>query len=210
MGKQRHKLVAGEKPLLFSEALQRWLISDKPKTLDELIQVFAEKSFAIIFLLLMALPALPLPTGGVTHVTELIAMLVSLELIIGRRTVWLPRRWLKFDAGKLLSGKASRRLIATIKWFERLSRQRLSGLLVRSEILSVLGLVVLIFTVAAFVAPVFSGLDTLPSLGVVVIALALILEDALIVLAGLAIGTIGIGLEIAAGTALYSGLAHIL
>ena len=46
----------------------------------------------MLFVLLLALrPALP--TGGVTHVFELIAMLLALQLIVGRRHVWLPERW---------------------------------------------------------------------------------------------------------------------
>ncbi len=194
---------------LFSKELHRWLKTADDKTLGGLITLFGEKSFAIIFLLLLALPALPIPTGGVTHVTELIAMLVCLQLIIGRTTIWLPRRWRKLDAGKFLEGKAAGKLIGFIEWFERLSRQRWSGLLVRTPVPSLIGLVILLFTVAAFVAPPFSGLDTLPAMGVVVISLGLILEDSLIVLAGTLIGIGGIALELAAGTALYSGITHL-
>ncbi len=192
----------------FSKVLENWLKTGKDTSLAGLIHVFAEKSFAIIFLLMLALPALPIPTGGITHVTELIAMLVCLELIVGRKTIWLPTRWLKVDIGKFGKGKGGARLIGIIKWFERLSRRRLGSLLAHTPVLSTIGVVVLIFTVAAFVAPPFSGLDTLPALGVVVISLGLILEDSLFIIIGLILGSIGIGLEVAAGTALYSGLTH--
>jgi hypothetical protein len=197
-------------PSQFSNTLEAWLKSGKNQTLAGLIAVFAEKSFAIVFLLLMALPALPLPTGGITHITEFITMLLCLELIIGRQTIWLPRRWLNINVGKHLSAKATKRLLAIIRWFERLSRQRGNEWLSGRVVLSVLAAVMLIFTVAAFVAPPFSGLDTLPSLGVVTMSLALILDDALILVIGILLGALGIGLEIAAGTALYSGLTHFL
>jgi len=191
-----------------SHELKQWLKAENDKTLAAFNDVFAEKSFAITFLLLLALPALPIPTGGVTHVTELIAMLLSLELIIGRKTIWLPKRWLKTDMGKVMQGKAAQKLIGVITWFERLSRRRWSGFLVLRPVVSVTALLILIFTVAAFVAPPFSGLDTLPALGVVVMSLGIILEDALVVFAGILIGSGGIAVEIAAGTALYSGLTH--
>jgi hypothetical protein len=42
--------------------------------------------------LLLGVPALPLPTGGATHVFEIIAVLLALELIVGREEIWLPRR----------------------------------------------------------------------------------------------------------------------
>ena len=198
-----------KQPPVFSQELHQWLKSGSDKTLAGLSQLSGEKSFAIIFLLLMALPALPIPTAGITHVTEIITMLLCLELIIGRKTIWLPKRWLDRDVSKILKGKAVGRLIAFIAWFERLSRRRWSGMLVRTPVLSAVGLIVLVFTVAAFVAPPFSGLDTLPALGVVVISLALILEDSLILFAGIVIGAAGIGLEIAAGTALYDGFKHL-
>lgn len=195
---------------LFSKELDRWLKTGGDKTLGGLTRLFGEKSFAIIFLLLMALPALPIPTGGLTHLTELIAMLVCLQMIIGRKTVWLPKRWRKIDVGRLLSGKAMVKLMSFIAWFERFSKQRWSTVLVRNPAPQGIGLLILLFTAAAFFAPPFSGLDTLPALGVVIISLALILEDALILLFGIAIGAVGIGLEIAAGAALYEGVRHFL
>ncbi|MFZ1821928.1 MAG: hypothetical protein WAU72_09075, partial [Acidimicrobiia bacterium] len=41
-------------------------------------------------------------------------------------------------------------------------------------------------------APPFSGLDTLPSIGVIVIALGIILGDILFVIVGMIIGTSGV------------------
>ena len=86
----------GEK---LSDRLERWLRSNEPKTIGSLIELFREKSFAVLFVLLLAVPALPLPTGGVTHVFEVIAMLLALELIVGRRQVWLPERWWRRELG---------------------------------------------------------------------------------------------------------------
>lgn len=189
--------------------MEKWLKSGQDTTLAGLIHVFAEKSFAIIFLLLMALPALPLPTGGVTHVTEIITMLLSLELIISRRTIWLPKRWQNMDIRKHISDKSVERLMKTISWFERFSRQRGGTALNQRGVLQIIGIVVLIFAAAAFIAPPFSGLDTLPALGVMVISLGLILEDALFVVAGFVIGVVGIGVEVALGKALFSGLKHL-
>jgi hypothetical protein len=49
----------------FSDELERWLESDDAKTLGRVNDVFRAKAFAVTILLLMFLPALPLPTGGV-------------------------------------------------------------------------------------------------------------------------------------------------
>jgi hypothetical protein len=192
----------------FSTTLQKWLGSKRGKTLADLIDTFQEKSFAIIFLLMMALPALPLPTGGVTHVTELITMLGALQLVAGRTVIWLPQKWLKKDIGKFMKGKAVSKLTSVIKWFEKWSRRRGATVMANKVSLAFIGLVVFIFTLAAFGAPPFSGLDTLPALGVVVISLSLILEDAAILFLGIIIGLAGIGLEVTAGAELYKGLTH--
>jgi hypothetical protein len=47
-----------------SAQLARWLSGDGAKTLGGLIELFGQKSFAILFVLLLGVPALPLPTGG--------------------------------------------------------------------------------------------------------------------------------------------------
>jgi hypothetical protein len=180
-------------PEAFSVTLEHWLKTSHDRTLAGLIEVFQEKAFGIIFLLMMALPALPLPTGGVTHVTELITMLGALQLVIGRKTIWLPHKWLKKDVGKFLEGKAVQKLIGVIKWFEKWSRRRLAGFLANRITLAFIGLFIFLLTLAAFSAPPFSGLDTLPALGVVVISLALILEDILLVVLCIIIGVVGIG-----------------
>lgn len=183
----------------FSYQLEAWLKSDEPKTIAGLMKVAEEKSFAVLFLVLMAIPALPLPTGGVTHVFEAIAMLLALELIIGRTTIWLPAKWLKRPLGKTLENRTLPYLISKVRWLEKYSRPRLEGVLRDHNYLRLIGLVVFIFSLGAFLAPPFSGLDTVPSLGVVAIALAMILEDFVVFAAGLVIGTLGLILEIGLG-----------
>ena len=72
--------------------------------------------------------------------------------------------------------------------------------------LRLLGLIIIVFTLGAFVAPPFSGLDTLPALGVVTIALSIILEDVVVLGIGVFIGLGGIVLIVTIGRA----LAHFL
>lgn len=192
----------------FSQQLKKWTKSSQKKTLETLLKVFKEKSFAIIFFLMLALAALPLPTGGLTHLTELVAMLVCLQLIVGRKSVWLPKSWKKRDISSIVQGKAAAKLVAFIAWFEKYSRQRLGWLLNKQITLSLLGIFILTYTVAAFSAPPFSGLDTLPAMGVVIISLGIILEDFFVSLLGIVVGAVGVGLILAAGAAIYSGFTH--
>ena len=172
-----------------SDQLERWLRSPGPKTLGSLIELFGERSFAIVFVLLMAVPALPLPTGGATHVLEIVTMLLALELVVGRRTIWLPARFRRVEIGS--RERFVNALLRQIRFFERFSRPRLRALLRRRLVGALFGAVVFALALAAFFAPPFSGLDTIPSIGVVVLSLGFLLEDFVLAVVGAVIGAGG-------------------
>jgi len=190
-----------------SDEIEAWLKSPGHKRLGDLVEVFGKRSFAIAFVLLLALPALPLPTGGVTHVFEVIAVLLALQLMVGRDEIWLPRRLCARELGgdaKFLNG-----LIRVIRRVERFSRPRLTFLFGHRLSNFVFGLVVAAGSIAAFVAPPFTGLDTLPALGVVLISLGVLLEDFYVVIAGLVVLAVGVFLEILLGSAAVKGIGSL-
>jgi hypothetical protein len=192
-----------------SRDLERWLESDGEKILGSLVELFEEKSFALLFVLLLGVPALPLPTGGATHVFELIAVLLALQLIAGREHIWLPERWRRLE----LAGPRQRRFLAglmkLIRWLERFSRPRLTFLFDHRLSNIIFGVLVIAGCAGAFLAPPFTGLDTLPSLGVVLLSLGVLLEDFLLVLLGVAVGVGGVFLEIVLGKAAVKGIGSL-
>lgn len=194
--------MANKTPKPFSDQLELWLKSKKRKTLAGLDEVFQDKSFAITFLVLMAFPALPIPTGGITHVFELIVMLLCLEMVAGLKTPWLPNKWKHMHLGKVLTGTIIPTMMRWIRWFEKYSNPRGQRLFNLPLVPRLIGLAIFCLTLAAFLAPPFSGLDTLPSLGVVVISLAIILDDFLMLLIGLVLGFVGVVLDVALGAAI--------
>jgi hypothetical protein len=197
-------------PEKVSDELERWLQSDAEKTVASLIELFEEKSFAILFVVLLGVPALPLPTGGATHVFEIVAVLLAAQLIAGRDVIWLPQRW----RGLELAGDRQQRFLAglmrMIRRLERISRPRLRFLFDHRLSNIVFGVLVIAGCLGAFFAPPFTGLDTLPALGVVLLSLAVLLEDFALVVAALVIGAAGVVLEIVLGSAALHGLRHIL
>jgi hypothetical protein len=209
-GSSRARNEAGGQAQKVSAELDRWLSGDGEKTLGSLIELFEQKSFAVVFVLLLGVSALPLPTGGATHVFEVIAVLLAAELVLGRERIWLPRRWHELE----LAGHRQQRFIAglmkLIRRLERLSRPRLRFLFDHRLSNVVFGLLVICGSVGAFLAPPFTGLDTLPSLGVVLLSLGVLLEDFAIVVAALFAGIAGIALEIVLGSAAINGLGQLL
>lgn len=200
---------ASGRPAKVSDDLERWLSSGE-RTAGSLVELFDEKAFAILFVVLLGVPALPLPTGGATHVFEIIAALLALQLIAGRDQIWLPQRWRRVE----LAGERQQRFIGAlmkmIRRLERVSRPRLTFLFDHRLTSVVFGLLVLAGCAGAFLAPPFTGLDTMPSVGVVLLSLGVLLEDIVVVLAAVAVGVAGVALEIVLGGAALSGLGHIL
>jgi hypothetical protein len=182
------------------------LLEQDHVTIGSLTDVLDERSFAVVLMVLMLPSALPIPTGGVTHVLEVFAGLIALQMIVGRHELWIPRRLARKELGATFTGKAAPKLLRFIRWFERHARPRLARLLDRRPVVSVLGVALLVFVIGAFVAPPFSGLDTLPSLGVVVVCLGVVFADGLIVAAGLVIGVVGLVLDVLLAATLWSFL----
>lgn len=190
-----------------SAELEKWLTGEGDKTVGGLVEVFRERSFAVLFVLLLAVPALPLPTGGATHVFELIAVLGALQLVAGRDEIWLPQRWRNIQLVGERRERFLRGLMKLIRRLEKISRPRLAFLFDRRASNIVFGLLVIGGSAAAFLAPPFTGLDTLPALGVVLISLSVLLKDTLVTLLGLVCLATGVALEIVLGTAAYRGIS---
>ena len=181
-----------------SAGLEEWLDYDGPTTLGTLNDTFGPKILAAACLALMAPSAIPLPTGGATHVFDILAIVFAIQMMTARRSIWLPTKWRQRELGPKAQ-KALRLLIRFVKRCERVSRRRLPKVMASRGTQVVLGTVIAVFIVASFLSPPFSGLDTLPSLGVVLISLGILMEDALFAGIGIAVGAGGIGLAIGFG-----------
>ena len=196
------RAAAHEQPV--SDQIESWLNDDADSTLGSLAEHFGKKSFALLFIFLLGFSALPIPTGGATHVFDIVAVLVAAQLVVGRKQIWIPRRW----QGIALGGERQQRvlnwLLRFIRFLERFSRPRMRGLLGNRASNAGFGLAVIALTAAAFFAPPFSGLDTLPALGVVLISLGVLLEDIVLVGLGAAVGVGGVVLEVTVGKAAIS------
>src|ERR1700694_5955087 len=108
-----------------SDQIERWLDESGDHTVGALLDLFEEKSFAILFIILLGVSALPLPTGGATHVFDVIAVLVAAQLVVGRDKISMPERWRKVP----LAGPKQKRflngLLNLLRLLERFSRPRL-------------------------------------------------------------------------------------
>ena len=185
----------------FSTQLKAILSQETPPTIREVSEIFAEKSIAFLILVLMIPSALPIPTGGITNIFEIIVMLFALELTSGRHGIWLPKKWENKNIPQGWSSKASSvRIIAFIERVEKLSKPRWSRVVNYPLSQRIIGMIIFLLAFCAFIAPPFSGLDTLPSVGIVLIALAIVFNDFLLVVLGIVLVAIGIYLIVILGS----------
>jgi len=96
-----------------------------------------------------------------------------------------------------------------IRRIERFSRPRGRFLFDHRASNAVFGLLVIAGSVGAFFAPPFTGLDTLPALGVVLLSLGVLLEDFAVVVLGVSVGSAGVLLEIVLGRAAVRGVGNL-
>jgi hypothetical protein len=96
-----------------------------------------------------------------------------------------------------------------IRRLERISKPRLRFLFNHRLSNVVFGLLVVGGSLAAFLAPPFTGLDTLPSLGVVLLSLGVLLEDILVVIVAVLVALSGVVLEIVLGSAAVGGIKSL-
>jgi hypothetical protein len=134
-------------------------------------------------------------------VFEVIVVILGLQMTIGAKTIWLPAKLRHRELGESLTDKALPLIVKRIKWFERRSKPRGALLLENPLFVRLLGVVLIAFALGAMFAPPFSGLDTLPALGAVVICLGIILDDLVILCVGAVIGTVGVTLMLTIGAA---------
>ena len=77
----------------FAQDLEQLLtrIQEEPLTLNDLLEETAEASFLLLIALLAAPFLIPVPPGFTT-VPCLVSLLLSLQMVAGRRSPWLPDR----------------------------------------------------------------------------------------------------------------------
>lgn len=159
-------------------------------SIGDLLKTFHERGFGF-FLFLFALPAaLPLPAVGVGTVLGLPLVFLTLQQAIGRRTIWFPKalkqKSLKRETVTSLINKA-------LPWTNRLERfikPRLNFVTtgVFSRVIGVFG-----FIMALSVCVPLPLTNTVPSFGIALMSVGVIMRDGLAVLAGALIGILWVG-----------------
>lgn len=160
-------------------------ITGETVTLKSLLDIFHERGFGF-FLFIFSLPAaLPVPAFGLNAVIALPLLLLTAQQAIGRRTIWIPARWHK---KRLSKSKIDGFIETADPWIKRVEifiRPRLGSITqgVTSNLIGILG-----FVMALAVAIPLPLTNTVPSFGIALMAIGVLMRDGLAVIVGALIG----------------------
>lgn len=160
-------------------------------SMNDLLEAFHERGFGFLLLILSVPMALPLPVPpGINVLLASPLILLTAQQALGRHTIWLPE-WIK---RKSVSGAMLRKVITgALPWCKRLElivKPRLEFVTkgVFSHLIGVFGLIM-----ALTICVPLPMTNTVPSLGIAMMAVGVIMRDGLAVLAGAIVGILWVG-----------------
>ena len=169
-------------------------------TLSWILDDLHERAFGL-FLLFLALPCCIPFLYGVPQIVALPMMFVSVQILFGRRSPWLPEKLgARTITKESLTGLAQR-AGPWLRRIEALSRPRLTAL-TRTPADRMVGLALVLFS-ASILVPL-PGTNTVPGFAVVIVSMGLLQRDGVLVILGGILGTLWIGTLIFAGASLAS------
>ncbi len=172
----------------------------RPVHMGELVDQAAERGFGMIMVILglpMLIPVLP---PGSSTVVGSIYALFALQMLSGAAVPWVPARVRKIVLSEGAVAMLRRRGIPLLRSAERMSRPR--GVWTGSRLVYRVAAVMVLLMGLVLLSPL-PFMNVLPTVVVMLIGLGMLNRDAVFMLAGLAVGTVAMGLVVlSAGTIL--------
>jgi hypothetical protein len=205
-----------------SRDLHRFFIEEPSTdrvTLADVLALAGERTFGFLFVLLALPSALPIPAAGYSVPFGVVMLLLSLQLIVGKKTPWLPSRVLSHQFPlEQVQGLVK----AGIPWMQRIeqfSKPRLLPVCTSRTGQAVMGMAIALMAISMMIP--IPGTNTLPAMGIFVTGFGLLDDDGAISLAGIALCAVGGTLTLSilyalavGGTSLYdwlkTGLSSLL
>ena len=171
--------------------------------LAAIIQFMGQRSIGAL-LLVLALPmALPIPTPGISVAFGVPLILISAQLLLGRRCAWLPARLARRSIARTDLISFVERALPALHALERIVRPRI-GWLAGDWAMMPVGAICLVLAVVITLPIPFGHM--VPGAAISVLALGLIERDGLAIGFGLLIAVLGLVIVTFASTSLIAAL----
>jgi hypothetical protein len=174
-------------------------LTHQPLTLGHVLSETSERGFCVVIGLLVLPFLFPMPPG-LTTVLGPACLLLSLQMAVGRRSPWLPRRVAQFQFPAALARQILSNLRRVTRITERFVRPRLTPLASSASVWHINGACISWLTLL-LMSPV-PLTNPLPTVGILIFVVAMLEADGLVMILGYlttllitaAFGLVGYGL----------------
>lgn len=191
-----------------SEVLARLALQPSDRlTVGDIVAILRDRAFALLVVLLGLPNCLPMPPP-IPLICGLLLGLVAAQIVAGRASPWLPRALLHRSIAKGDVKRAVDRALPVFLKLERWSRPRVT-VFDTAPAMRLMGFLLLALSVGLlFAAPVVGQIPL--GVAVCLVGLGLVERDGVLVMVGLAIGTLGVALSFGFVWAVVTGVETLL
>jgi hypothetical protein len=180
-----------------SQTLDDFVASITTESVDlaTIVRFMGRRSIAAL-LILLALPmAVPMPAPGISVIFGIPLIVISAQLLLGRRTAWLPARLARRSVKRADLALLVARALPRLRAFERVVRPRLEWMAGNGATVPI-GAVCLLLAII-ITLPIPLG-NVFPGFAIVIMALGILERDGI---------AVGLGLLVAVGAVVIVALA---
>ena len=178
-----------------SVELNRYFFEEKRDakvTLGEIFSLTEERIFGFLLAILSLPSALPVPAPGYSIPFGIAMFFLAIQLVIGRDRPWLPEKFLKGSMSLETIQKFVKMGTPWVEKIENVTKPRVAYLCTSLAGRVILGTAIALMSISMMIP--IPGTNTLPAIGIFVIAFGLLEDDGLICIAGLFICSLGLAL----------------
>ncbi|MBE9259448.1 exopolysaccharide biosynthesis protein [Dolichospermum sp. LEGE 00246] len=165
--------------LRFSQEIKSLLerLSEQPLTLGDILAETSERGFSLVITLLVLPFLFPMPPG-VTSPLGGTCLLLSLQMVLGRRTPWLPKKIANYKFPNAFAKIILQNLRRVTRILEKIARPRLQKVANHAWIWRFNGLCISWLTILLISPIPFT--NPIPTVGILLLAVATIESDGLL------------------------------
>lgn len=173
----------------------------------DMVALLGARGYSILIVILGLPNSLPMPPP-IALVSGVLMVFISLQIMFGRSSPWLPSSILRRDIARADVSRAIERAMPWVKWIEKLAEPRWI-IFDSSPALRVIGFGLLILSLGlVFALPVVGQIPL--GIALCLIGLGLVERDGLLVAIGFGMGAVGIAFSYGFLVAVLTGAAHLI
>ncbi|MBW4612274.1 MAG: exopolysaccharide biosynthesis protein [Desmonostoc vinosum HA7617-LM4] len=156
--------------------LQR--LAEQPLTLGDILAETSERGFSLVIALLVLPFLFPMPPG-LAGPFGAACLLLSVQMILGRRSPWLPRRMANYKFPRVFAQLLLQNLGRLTKILQKITRPRLTKIAHNHLVWRINGICISWLTILLMLPVPFT--NPIPTVGILLLAVATIESDGLLI-----------------------------